>query len=274
MFELLVSHPGLEQLVYQVLREKGRNPCRPFHQRLHELEDSITGGANLPEGSLRLAALHFHKDVRTIRRWCAAGVFPTATRSQGGHRRIPFDDLCKVRTPANSRLPKTTLGLRARKSFLSGPVKFLLLFHSVVRALETIRGPLSHEERQNIFQKLLAHLDPVSSHGEEGLGSKIGQMWVQAEFERLEEQLRASSWQEPPNGPHRASWQTHARGFSLTAFAASAGVHRTTVYRWRKADPWLDDLLKDMKARVRRDAIVPEACDPDKLAKHGGKLFS
>jgi hypothetical protein len=256
-------------LVYEVFREKGCNPCRPLGQRLDELKDFISDGANIPEGSLRLAALHFQKDSRTIRRWCVAGVFPTATRSKGGHWRIPFDDIFQVRTPANSRLPKTTLGLRARKRFLAGPVKLLLLFHSVVRALSTVNGTLNREQQNNVFQTLRAHLEPGSSSGRGVLSNKIGKMWVQAEFERLQEKLRASSWQEPPNGEQSASRQRKARGFGLTEVAENAGVHRTTLYRWRKAEPWLDKLLRDLKTRVRRDAIVPEACDPDTLAERG-----
>jgi len=140
LYESMLSQPRCEELVYHVLRDKGRRPCRPLHLRLRELEDSISGGSNIPEGSLRLAALHFQKDVRTIRRWCARGVFPTAKRTAGGHWRIPFEDICKAHPPADSRSPKTSLGLRGRKRFLRAPVQLLIVFLVMLKPYESLRA--------------------------------------------------------------------------------------------------------------------------------------
>jgi hypothetical protein len=243
-YERAVSHPQAERMVYEVLRDKGRKPCRPFHERMRELEDSVSGGANLPEGSLRFAAQYFQKTTRTIRTWCAMNVFPTATRTAGGHWRIPFDDIMKATTPANSRAPKTTLGLRGRKQFLSAPMKLLLVFRSMIRAAE-LATPLSSAEKKRIFDRLMEHINPISS--DTVLRAEVGRLWVQAEFERLEELLQARSWQDAPTSEARG----RARGFSVAELARTAGVDRATVYRWRKTEPWLDSLIRELQRRVR-----------------------
>lgn len=47
------------------------------------------------------ASAKYHKDPRTIRRWCERGYFPSAYRTEGGHWRIPIS----ATDEAQSRLP-------------------------------------------------------------------------------------------------------------------------------------------------------------------------
>jgi len=122
-----------------------------------------------------------------------------------------------------------------------------------------------------MFQEMLAHLEPVAGAEPDLLQRKLGNIWAKTQFQDLEEELRAASWQEPETGPEGRS-QPKARGFSLGAFAKSAAVHRTTVYRWRKANPWFNELLRSLKARVRRQTLMAELGNPENLGKRKGRF--
>lgn len=55
--------------------------------------------SSLPKGSLEHLAAALGKSSKQVRRYCKAGFVPGATRTLGGHWRVPFDlrTVCQVR---------------------------------------------------------------------------------------------------------------------------------------------------------------------------------
>jgi len=69
---------------------------------------------------LTYPAMLFQKDVKTIKRWCEKGLFPGATKTKGGHWRIPaqaVEQVRKTHPDGFGRRPKKLFGTKIWKEF-------------------------------------------------------------------------------------------------------------------------------------------------------------
>ena len=69
---------------------------------------------------LQWASLLFGKDVKTIKRWCEKGLFPGATKTTGGHWRIPpriVEETWRLHPHGFGRGARTLFGTRIWKEF-------------------------------------------------------------------------------------------------------------------------------------------------------------
>lgn len=150
------------------------------------------------------------KDERTLRRWCIAGMVPSAFLTAGGHWRVRAEHPRKVRIvhkgfrPRNRGVQKTLSDqLRKTRAFHArgGGRAFLLSARSVLERLDQL--DFTSDDRERIREALLAVLDAIPS----------------AETSRALKRLAAGIWE----------WESNRLGRRGEMGAASiAGIPRTT----------------------------------------------